>query len=130
MNQISGRHKSFQRLGGAALPANMVDPGVSRFVFIPGHQGEMARGKALFKAEHIAQGDHPPVVRVELCCSTNVTCKRFVPRHRLPSPRTACCPLAVDATSRFSSLNGSGEKQYRNRASASIHSIEKTRMSY
>lgn len=116
----SGRHESFQRFGGAALPANVVNFWVPGFVFIPGQQGKVTRGLALLKAKHVSQRDHPPVVGFEFCGSADVTDKGLVPCHFVSPLLRVCCLTKPDAAKRFLSLTGSKENQARQQSFAGI----------
>ncbi len=65
-------HKPFHRLHNASLSARMIELGILALCGIPRHQREPLPWLPFFKAGNIAQGQHPPVIRIALLPTANI----------------------------------------------------------
>src|ERR1700728_3259639 len=75
------RHKALQSLHSTALTAQMTHFGIAALGEVPRKQREALAGLPFIEARHIAQHEHPPVVRLALLLAANVAGKRHVPNH-------------------------------------------------
>jgi len=77
-------HKPFHGLHGAALAAEVIKLRVSAFRLIPRHEGKALTRLPLLKTWHVAQDQHPPMVRTAFFSSANVAGERYIPNHGYP----------------------------------------------
>src|ERR1700722_11984261 len=75
------RHKPFHGLHGATLPAQVIHIRIPALCQAPRQQCKAVGRLTLFKAGHISQHHHPPVIGLTLLLPANITCKCDIPYY-------------------------------------------------